>query len=201
MGRRAYPARHCEERLRRSNPESLAARLWSFGGLQARHSSRERRRVVASAPRNDGLGKPFSPPTRPPKPLGEGGWRGGVGGVSAYSRLSSLPSHPHPRPLPATRKRASGEGRRSVTILKMESLAASTKAGACTQLQNRGRSNPLRRALASVATKYSSRSRSNFCWVALKAATRMAISSRSRARRSSRSVMPIPFRVVSRAHW
>jgi len=52
----------CERK--RSNPESLHSAILDcfrlreerFGGLQARHSSRERRRVVASAPSNDGFG-------------------------------------------------------------------------------------------------------------------------------------------------
>ena len=49
------------------------------------------------------------------------------------------------------------------------------------------------RAFSSVATKYSSRSRSNFCCVALKFATRAAISSRSLAILSCCSVMPSLF--------
>jgi hypothetical protein len=47
-------------------------------------------------------------------------------------------------------------------------------------------------AFSSVVTKNSSRSRSNFSCVALKRATRAAISSRSRAIRSCCSVIPIP---------
>src|ERR1700678_2238737 len=56
----------------------------------------------------------YSPPTRPPKPLGEGGWRGGVGGGGALPRTHSRFDSrrpPHPPPLPAPRKGASGEGR------------------------------------------------------------------------------------------
>ena len=53
------------------------------------------------------------------------------------------------------------------------------------------------RAFSSVVTKYSSRSRSNFFWVALKVATRAAISSRSRARRSCCSVISYPFDLSS----
>ena|SRR5580693_1329243 len=72
-------------------------------------------------------------------------------------------------------------------------------------VQNGGRLDLLRasaidplRAFASVVTKYFSRSRSNFSWVALKFAILIAISSRSRARRSSRSVMAIPLIRVPR---
>ena len=56
--------------------------------------------------------------------------------------------------------------------------------------QSEGRSTL--RAFSSVDTKYSSRSRLNFSCVARKAATRAAISSRSRALRSSSSVIAIP---------
>ncbi len=57
--------------------------------------------------------------------------------------------------------------------------------------QNGTRFSPLR-AFSSVVTKYSSRSRLNFSCVALKFATRFAISSRSFASRSCCSVMPTP---------
>jgi hypothetical protein len=60
------------------------------------------------------------------------------------------------------------------------------------QDQNDGRS--VLRAFCIVVRKYSSRSRSNFCWVALNFAMRVAISSRSCATHSSRLFMAHPFR-------
>src|ERR1700722_11591794 len=55
----------------------------SFEG--ARISCKPRARGVAGSRR-----RVFSPPTRPPNPLGEGGWRGGGGGGGGLRVLSAI---------------------------------------------------------------------------------------------------------------
>src|ERR1700678_1301956 len=54
----------------------------------------------------------YSPPTRPPKPLGEGGWRGGVGGGGCFSKFAgSVTRGDTPTPDPSPQRARARRGR------------------------------------------------------------------------------------------
>src|ERR1700683_2850090 len=90
-------------RLRVHLASGIPCALFTKGAEKFLQNSGAWRREIAEACHVD------SSPL-PPAREARGGEGAGVGGVSAYSRRSSLLSHPHPRPLPTTRKSASGEG-------------------------------------------------------------------------------------------